>query len=241
MQDEPRADTTARRHTELSVLIPIYNEERTVEQIIRRVLAAPYDKQIIIVDDGSTDGTLARLETFRNTPGVEILAHRRNRGKGAAIRTALQHARGEFTIIQDADLEYYPADYPLLIELLKRGDSKVVYGSRYLGGGNELPITKFWAGVKLLNLLVRTLYGAKITDEATCYKAFDTELLRSLNLRCRRFEFCPEVTAKVLKRGYKIIERPIRFSYRTVAEGKKIGWVDGVQAVWTLLKYRVLD
>jgi glycosyltransferase involved in cell wall biosynthesis len=241
MMDDPRANTTEGRSPQLSVLIPVYNEEKTVQQLLHRVMAAPYRKQIIVVDDGSTDGTLARLELFRNTRGVEILIHHKNRGKGAAIRTALEHARGRFTIIQDADLEYDPRDYPLLIELLERGESKVVYGSRYLGGDNELPFTKFWVGVKLLNLLIRILYGAKITDEATCYKAFETDLLRSLNLRCERFEFCPEVTAKVLKRGHMIIERPIRFSYRTVAEGKKIGWLDGFQAVWTLLRYRVLD
>ena len=226
---------------ELSVLIPVYNEVGTVEEIVRRVMAAPYRKEIIIVDDGSTDGTAGRLQCFRGVKGVEILTHTENRGKGAAIRTALQRATGRFTIIQDADLEYDPRDYPLLIELLKRGETRVVYGSRYLSGRNELPITKFWVGVKLLNFMVRVLYGAILTDEATCYKAFDTALLRSLGLRCERFEFCPEVTAKLLKRGHGIIEVPVGFRYRTVAEGKKIGWCDGFAAVWTLLKYRLWD
>jgi glycosyltransferase involved in cell wall biosynthesis len=225
----------------LSVVIPVYNEERTVAELLRRVIAAPYDKQIIVVDDGSTDGTVKELREFRDSSGVEVFAHATNQGKGSAIRTAIGHLRGRFTIIQDADLEYDPQDYPLLVELLLRGEVKVAYGSRYMDGKNELPITKFWFGVKLLNLMIRVLYGAKITDEATCYKAFDTELLRSINLRCRRFEFCPEVTAKLLKRGEKIVELPIRFSYRTVSEGKKIGWRDGFEAVWTLLKYRVVD
>jgi len=225
---------------ELSVLIPVYNEEATVAALVLRVLAAPYRKQIVVVDDGSTDDTPRVLRRFAGIDNLEVHTHARNRGKGAAVRTALARARGRFTIIQDADLEYDPQDYPLLIEVLRRGEARVVYGSRYLDGRNELPVTRFWFGVKLLNFMVTLLYGARVTDEATCYKAFDTELLRTLDLRCTGFEFCPEVTAKLLKRRERIMEVPIRYAYRTVAAGKKIGWSDGVQAFWTLLKYRFI-
>lgn len=226
---------------ELSVLIPVYNEAATVDALLERVRAAPYRKQVIVVDDGSTDGTSARLAAWEKAEGFEIIRHARNRGKGAAVRTALAKATAPHTIIQDADLEYDPAEYPLLVEPLRRGEARVVYGTRYVPGMNDLPWTKFRVGVHLLNGLVRLLYGARITDEATCYKAFDTALLQSLRLRSERFELCPEVTAKVLKRGERILEVPIHFYYRTVAEGKKIGWTDGFSAIWTLLKYRLVD
>lgn len=226
---------------ELTVIMPVYNEVRTIDRIVRKVLTAPYRKELIIVDDGSADGTAERLEALARLPGVRVLTHECNRGKGAAIRTGLAQARGPYTIIQDADLEYDPADYPLLIETLRRGEGAVVYGSRYAHSENTLPISRFWVAVKLLNWAVRVLYGARLTDEATCYKAFHTDLLRSLNLRCERFEFCPEVTAKVLKAGHDIVEVPIRFQHRTVAEGKKIGWTDAMEAFWTLLKFRITD
>ncbi|MEE8169342.1 MAG: glycosyltransferase family 2 protein [Phycisphaerae bacterium] len=226
---------------EISVLVPVYDEAGTVDELLRRVSAAPYRKQVIVVDDGSSDGTREILKQWNGRAGVEVHAHDRNRGKGAALRTALAHATAPYTIVQDADLEYDPADYPKLIEPLRRGQARVVYGTRYSGADNVLPWTKFRLGVHLLNAMVRVLYGARITDEATCYKAFETELLQSLNLRCERFEFCPEATAKVLKRGLRIVEVPIRFRYRTAAEGKKIGWRDGFEAIWTLLKYRFRD
>jgi len=225
----------------LSVIMPIYNERATLEQIVARVVAAPYEKQIILVDDGSTDGTRALVEQYRGRSGFEVVLQPRNRGKGAAIRAALPLVRGDAVIIQDADLEYDPQDYPLLIEHIRRGYADVVYGSRYLSRRATLPWTRYRLGVHLLNGLVRLLYLARITDEATCYKAFRTEVLRPLRLRCERFEFCPEVTAKCLKRGYRIVEVPISFRYRTVAEGKKIGWRDGFEAAWTLLKYRFVD
>ena len=224
---------------ELSVVIPVYNEAATVHRLIRRVLAAPYHKELIIVDDGSTDGTAEALQQFAGTPNLCILTHAVTRGKGAAIRTGLDCVRGPFTIIQDADLEYDPWEYPKLIECLKRGEAQVVYGSRYLERGNRTGPRHFRLAVKLLNWTVRLLYGATITDEATCYKAFDTRLLRSLDLQCERFEFCPEVTAKVLRAGHAIVEVPIRFAARTVAQGKKIGWRDAFQAFWTLARYRV--
>jgi dolichol-phosphate mannosyltransferase len=223
----------------LSVIVPVYNEERTIAEILRRVEAAPYGKQILVVDDGSTDGTGRVLDELRGRPGYQVLTHERNRGKGSAIRTALPHATGEFTIIQDGDLEYDPRDYPLLVEPLRRGDSDVVYGSRYLNPSNIFPGIRSRLGVRFLNWMVRALYRHPMSDEATCYKAFRTDLLKSLPLRCRRFEFCPEVTAKVIKRGHRIVEVPIRYAFRTGREGKKIRWWDFAEAVACLLRNRL--
>jgi glycosyltransferase involved in cell wall biosynthesis len=195
----------------------------------------------VVVDDGSRDGTRDVLADLAQRLPIRVILHERNRGKGAAIRTALAEARGEIVIIQDADLEYDPADYPKLIEPIVRGEVNVVYGSRYLGHDNPLPLTHFKVAVLLLNAMANVLYGTRLTDEATCYKVFRASLIRSIPLRCERFEFCPEVTAKVSKRGERILEIPIRYHYRTKAEGKKIGWRDGFEAIWTLLRYRVSD
>ncbi len=176
----------------LTVILPAYNKARTLEELLRRVKAAPYSKQIIVVDDGSTDATPRILETLKAQLAVEVLRHTANRGKGAAIRTGLERARGRLTIIQDADLEYDPDDYPLLVEPLLSGAAQVVYGSRYsaVGHGHKQPWRVFRLGVSMLNAAVRLLYGARLTDEATCYKAFRTELLHEMELRCERFEFC---------------------------------------------------
>ena len=225
----------------LSVLVPVYNERDTLENLLRRVLAVPVDKEVIVVDDGSRDGTREVLARLAGELPIRALYHERNRGKGAAIRTALAEARGEVTIIQDADLEYDPEEYPRLLAPIVRGEANVVYGSRYLGHTNPLPFTHFKVAVLLLNAMANLLYGTHLTDEATCYKMFRTSLLRSLPLRCERFEFCPEVTARVAKRGEKILEIPIAYHYRTKAEGKKIGWGDGFEAIWTLLRYRFTD
>jgi glycosyltransferase involved in cell wall biosynthesis len=180
------------------------------------------------------------LEGWKGHPRVEFLRHPYNRGKGAAIRTALDHARGRFVIIQDADLEYDPQDYPCLIEPLLRGQAEVVYGSRYLqrDKAGRRPMRLFRFGVSLLNLCVRLIYGVRLTDEATCYKAFPTSLLRRLDLQCQRFEFCPEVTAKICRLGWKILEVPIHYDPRTVQAGKKIRWPDGWEALATLWKWR---
>ncbi len=221
----------------LTVVIPVYNEAPTVDALLRRVLAAPYDKQVIVVDDGSTDGTGDILARWADSPGIEVFTHPSNRGKGTAIRTALQAARGRFTLIQDADLEYDPADYPRLVEPLLAGQADVVYGSRRLGGQSRR-----WSvlglGVSLLNVCVRLLYGVRITDEATCYKAFHTAALRAMDLRCERFEFCPEVTAKSCRMGLRIVEVPIRYHGRTTREGKKLRWHDGIEALRTLWRWR---
>jgi dolichol-phosphate mannosyltransferase len=223
----------------LTVIVPVFNEAGTVEEMLRRVLAAPYDKQVIVVDDGSTDGTTTLLEKWEGK--VELLRHSRNRGKGAAIRTGLEHVRGRFVIIQDADLEYDPRDYPRLIEPLLRGEAQVVYGSRYLRNlrrGEGKPGRLFRWGVSVLNLCVRLWYGVRLTDEATCYKAVPTSLLRQMDLQCERFEFCPEVTAKICRLGLRILEVPIHYHPRTVEAGKKIRWRDGWDALATLWQWR---
>ena len=224
----------------LTVIVPVYNEVETIDQLVRRVLAAPYAKQLIVVDDGSTDGTAEVLEAWQRCPGIELLRHGKNRGKGAAIRTGLELARGRFTIVQDADLEYDPEDYPRLMEPLLSGAAQVVYGSRYIHP-NEGSVPRwrlFRWGVSVLNVCVRLLYGTRLTDEATCYKAFPTSLLRSMDLQCERFEFCPEVTAKTCRLGLTILEVPIRYDARSVEAGKKIRWTDGLEALATLWKWR---
>ena len=224
----------------LTVIIPVFNEAQTIDQLLRSVLAAPYNKQLIVVDDGSTDGTTEILERWEGHPQVELLAHSKNRGKGAAIRTGLEQARGRFTIVQDADLEYDPCDYPRLIEPLVSGQAQVVYGSRYLRsdrrGSRQWSL--FRCGVAALNACVRVLYGARLSDEATCYKAFPTEVLRAMDLECERFEFCPEVTAKACRLGLKIVEVPVTYHARTVQQGKKIRWRDGWEALKTLWRWR---
>lgn len=236
----PTGGSVQREATLLTVIVPVYNEARTIDELLRRVLAAPYAKQVVVVNDGSTDGTAGALETWRGHPQVELLQHAGNRGKGAAIRTALEHARGQFTIIQDGDLEYDPEDYPRLIEPLLAGESQVVYGSRYLGGGGGTrPCwSLFRCGVWLLNRCVRLLYGARLSDEATCYKAFPTALLRAMDLKCERFEFCPEVTAKACRLGLRIHEVAIRYEARTIEGGKKIRFRDGLAALAALWRWR---
>lgn len=216
----------------LTIIIPAYNEQATIGELLRRVSEAPYHKQIIVVDDASTDATPDILACS----DCQVIRHPTNRGKGAAIRTGLAHAVGEFTIVQDADLEYDPEDYPKLIEPLMLG-ADAVYGSRYL----ERNRTGAWTnrvGVSVLNLAVRLLYTARLTDEATCYKAIPTVVLRAMDLRCERFEFCPEVTAKALRMGLRITEVPIRYHARSVAQGKKIRLRDGVEALRTLWWWR---
>lgn len=230
-----------RRQLSLTVLIPAFNEASTIGEILNRVLAIPYQKQVIVIDDGSEDGTGGIAEQWPVEQAAEhqvlVLRHAENRGKGAAIRTGLEHARGEITIIQDADLEYDPQDYPALVERIGLGDAQVVYGSRTQAAVG-------WRGSahrlcrRLLNLAVFCLYGRRIADESTCYKAFRTDLLKRLELRCERFEFCPEVTAKLCRLGLPIHEVPISYQPRSAAEGKKIGWRDAVEAFWTLVYWR---
>ena len=222
----------------LSVIIPALNEAATIESLLERVIAAPYDKQIIVVDDGSSDSTLGVLKACRQQFGIEIFAHEVNRGKGAAIRTGIQAARGRFLVIQDADLEYDPQDYPKLVEPLLQGTAQVVYGSRYLRRPEAKGPAWCRMGVRALNVAVRAIYGQRLTDEATCYKTFATPLIKSLDLECERFEFCPEVTAKVCRMGIPILEVPISYRARSAAEGKKIRLRDGIEALRTLWRWR---
>lgn len=218
----------------LSVIIPVYNERETIAEALRRVKAVPIEKEIIVVDDASTDGS---LELLARDAEIRLLRHPENRGKGSAIRTALAAVTGDVVIIQDADLEYDPSDYPLLVEPIRRGEARVVYGSRFLQSRPRMRWTNLLCN-RLLALAANVLYGARITDEATCYKVFDAALLRELPLVCRRFEFCPEVTAKLRRRGVRIHEVPIRYTARTFDAGKKIRAWDAVEAFWTLLRYR---
>jgi glycosyltransferase involved in cell wall biosynthesis len=223
----------------LTVLIPAYNEVATLKETLHRVLAVPVEKEVLIVDDASTDGTrdLLKNEIEGQYPQVRVIYQESNQGKGAAIRAGIPHIRGDYVIIQDADLEYDPADYPSLLKPILEGKSSIVYGTRFLKQRPPMRLPNRiinW----LLARMVNILYGSPITDEATCYKLFRTETLRSLPLTCQRFEFCPEVTAKALRRGFQIVEVPIHYQARSIAEGKKIRWTDGVMAIWTLLRYR---
>jgi dolichol-phosphate mannosyltransferase len=237
----PPNNESQTRQPLLSVIVPVYNEKPTIERVLQRLLEASYpDKQIIVVDDGSDDGTAAVLERWTGHANIVVLRHSHNRGKGAAVRTALTHAHGAITIIQDADLEYDPDDWPRLIEPICRGEATVVYGSRYLMPSSRLPWSKFRCAVVLLNLLVRLLYGRHLSDEATCYKAMPTALFRALDLQSERFELCAEITAKVCRLHLPILEVPISYRPRSAAEGKKIRWRDAWPTVQTLLKWRFL-
>ena len=225
----------------LSVLVPAYNEERTLDELLRRVVFGPYpypEKEVLVVDDGSQDGTPVVLARWAGVPGVRLLRHDRNRGKGAAVRTGLAQARGEIVLIQDADLECDPADYPRLVEVIRQGESSVVYGSRYLRPARSRREGRYCLGVCVLNALVWLLYGRRLTDEATCYKALRTELMRALDLRAERFELCAEITAKVCRLGLDIVEVPIAYRPRSRAEGKKLSWRDAWPTIWALIKWR---
>jgi len=223
----------------LTVIVPAYNEQAFIRKVLERLLAEPTNKQIIVVDDGSEDETAAIVRRFAQA-GVILLRHERNLGKGAAIRTALSLATGRFIIIQDADLEYDPADFPALLRPLVAGRADVVYGSRNLRANPRVNRLFYWGG-QLVTLVANLLFGVHLTDEATGYKAFRADVLRSLSLRSRGFEFCPEVTAKLLRRGVRIVEVPIRYRPRSFREGKKIRAWHGLAAVLVLLWYRFFD
>lgn len=227
----------------VSIIIPAYNEESTILELLKRVQDVDLShlnlkKEIIIVNDASTDNTRNKLETITEH-NHKIIHHSNNQGKGSAIRTGLKHATGTFILIQDADLEYDPNDYPTLLKPLLEGKTKVVYGSRIRHKDNRYHSGfHYYLGGKFLTLLTNTLYGSKLTDEATCYKVFHHEVIKEIPLTCKRFEFCPEVTAKMLKRKIKIHEVPIRYNPRKTTQGKKIRGRDGLEAIWTLIKHR---
>jgi dolichol-phosphate mannosyltransferase len=225
----------------VSIIIPVYNEFPTFGQVVERVsraaLPAGCSKEIIVIDDGSTDGTTQLLRQ-QTRAGIIIGRHRIvNSGKGAALRMGISLASGDIVLIQDGDLEYDPGDYQRMLEPIVKGEADVVYGSRFLGGPVGMARKNRIAN-RVLTAAANILYGAGLTDEATAYKAFRTSVLREISLQCRRFEFCPEVTAKLRRLGYRIHEEPIRYNARGIADGKKIRTRDGFEALWTLLKYR---
>jgi glycosyltransferase involved in cell wall biosynthesis len=223
----------------LSVIIPVFNEQDTILEILGRVLAVDAPKEVIVVDDGSTDGTRDRLRRF-NHPDVRIVFEPRNRGKGWAVRRGIELSTGDAVIIQDADLEYDPADYAVLLNAMRDEGASVAYGNRLHPGNRESSHLRYLLGGMFLTVVTNVLYGAGIHDEPTCYKLFRGDLLRSLDLRCTRFEFCPEVTAIVRRLGHRIVERPIRYHPRRMEQGKKIRWYDGLHALWTLVRCRFL-
>ncbi|HET7340052.1 MAG TPA: glycosyltransferase family 2 protein [Methylomirabilota bacterium] len=222
----------------LSIIIPVYNERATIEELLKRVQAVPLDKEVVVVDDGSTDGTRELLRGLQSPDGVvRVVLQPLNRGKGAALRRGFAEARGDVVIVQDADLEYDPADYPALLEPIERGVADVVYGSRFLGGPHRVLL--FWhsVGNRLLTTLSNMLTNLNLTDVWTCYKVFRAEVLRDLTLREDRFGFEAEVTAKIARGRWRVYEVPIAYHGRTYAEGKKITWKDGVRGVWCTLRY----
>lgn len=226
----------------LSVIIPCYNEKATIAEIIKRVRAVGLHHEIVLVDDGSTDGTRAIIEDeIEKGDDLRVIYHEHNQGKGAAVRTGFEAAEGDVFIIQDADLEYDPREYGDLLRPIEEDITDVVYGSRFLGGPRKTMF--FWNMVanKVLTLATNLLYDTILSDMETCYKVFRAEVVRGLNLKSKRFEFEPEITAKILKRGYRIYEVPISYAGREWDEGKKIQWTDGPIALWTLLKYRFVD
>ena len=226
----------------ISVVMPVYNEVDTIEEIISRVNSAAIDKEIIVVDDFSTDGTRQRLEEIiQGQDNLKVLYHNRNKGKGAALRTGFASLTGDVVIIQDADLEYDPVEYPRLLEPILDGRADVVYGSRFLGGPHRVLFFWHYVGNKLLTLISNALTNLNLTDIETCYKVFKSEILKDINLKSNRFGFEPEFTAKVARMKLRIYEVPISYSGRTYSEGKKITWKDGLMALFQIIWYRLFD
>jgi len=225
----------------LSVVIPVFNEVKNIEEILKRVKSTKLAWEILVIDDGSQDGTRDLLKKLDGKTGIRVILHDKNQGKGAAVRTGLQAARGDIILIQDADLEYNPHDYPVLLEPIKDGTADVVYGSRFLGGPRR--VTMFWHMIAniMLTFMTNILYDTILSDMETGYKVFRREVIDGMTLHSNRFDFEPEFTAKILKRSYRIYEVPISFNPRDYSQGKKIKLKDAFEAVWTLLKYRFTD
>ena len=224
----------------LSVIMPVYNEEGTIEEIVSRVLAMPLPIELIVVDDGSTDKTRALLSKLAEARPFKVFLQDENRGKGAAVRKGFAEASGDIFIIQDADLEYSPEEYPELIDLIVRGKADAVYGSRFLGRHRAFLFTHY-LGNRFLTLVTNVLYNTILTDMETCFKAIRADRVRQMTLRSNRFGIEPEITAKLFKMGCRVYEVPITYEGRGYEEGKKISWKDGLEALWVLLKYRVVD
>jgi glycosyltransferase involved in cell wall biosynthesis len=223
----------------LSVIIPCYNEEGTIKEIIRQVQATDLAHEIIIVDDGSTDKTREILAGLDGENGVKVLLHERNMGKGAGVRTGLQHATGDVMLVQDADLEYDPRDYADLLRPIEEGKAKAVYGSRFLGGPRRTMFFWHMMGNRFLTLVTNLLFDTILSDMETCYKVFTADIAANLDLKSPGWGFDPEITAKILRQGVRIYEVPISYAGREFEEGKKISWRDGFTVLWTLLRYRL--
>ncbi len=255
----PPVDMIREDKLKLSIIIPAYNESKTIVEILRRARAVSltvptgygpendsdviFEREVVIVDDGSTDGTreiLHALDVQNTEPDIVVVFHERNQGKGAAVRTGLQQASGDVMLIQDADLEYDPRDYPALLQPIAEGRSQVVYGSRFRGGPTKAMFFWHMIGNRFLTLVTNVLYDTILSDMETCYKVFTREVAEQLDLKAPGWGFDPEITVQILKRGYRIYEVPISYTGREFEEGKKIGWRDGLTVLWTLLKYRFL-
>ena len=234
------ADETAegRRYRTLSVIVPVFNERNTVAEILRRMrrVELPVDLEVVVVDDASSDGTDKVLDTLEDST-VRVVRHPVNRGKGAAVRTGLAYARGDLVLVQDADLEYDPEDWPRLLAPILKGKARVVYGSRFTGERKNM-LFLHWVGNRFLSLVTNVLYNTTLSDMETCYKLFDRQVLEGITITSERFDFEPEITAKVLRRGHRIYEVPISYSGREFHEGKKITWRDGIRALTTLVRER---
>jgi glycosyltransferase involved in cell wall biosynthesis len=226
----------------LSIIIPAFNERDTIREILARVKAVELpqiEKEIIVVDDGSIDGTRDILESEK-AKGIIVIFHPINKGKGAALRTGIEHASGDYILVQDADLEYDPQDYPKLLKPIQEAKAEVVYGSRFTGEHRNM-FFHHWVGNRFLTLITNILYNTTLSDMETGYKLWKAAIIKGIRLRANRFNFEPEVTAKVLKKGIRIYEVPISYAGREYHEGKKITWKDGFSALWTLIKYRFID
>ena len=226
----------------LSIIIPAYNERNTIQEILRRVRAVDLgdmEKEILVVDDGSTDGTRDILR-MQSDSVTKVILHEKNQGKAAAVRTGMAAAKGDLLVVQDADLEYDPEDYPKLIDPVLKGKAQVVYGSRFTGERRNM---LFWhyLGNRFLSLVTNVLYNTTLSDMETCYKLFTREALEGIEIKTKNFQMEPELTAKILKKGIRIYETPISYAGREMDEGKKISWKDGIPALWTLIKYRFVD
>ncbi|MGH9049817.1 MAG: glycosyltransferase family 2 protein [Acidimicrobiia bacterium] len=239
--DRPDGADAGKPYRKLSVIVPVFNERNTVVEIVRRMRAVdlPLDREIVLVDDGSDDGTRAVLSQLGDST-VRVVLHPDNRGKGAAVRTGLANVTGDVVVIQDADLEYDPEDWPKLLAPMLKGRAQVVYGSRFTGEHRNM-LYLHWLGNRFLSFVTNVLYNTTLSDMETCYKMFDRRVLEEITLRADGFEFEPEITAKVLRQKIRIYEVPISYAGREPEEGKKITWRDGFVALWTLVKYRIVE